>query len=372
MRSPCKLTKISRFALTFFPSFKFVVVLNLLALESFAQIGGRGVFHFLDLPPSARIAGLGATLVPVRDYDLSIGLYNPSLLNSEMDRQVLMNFSSLAGDIRFGNSAFGMNFGKAGFGSVSLQYLSYGKFDETDASGQMIGQFSGGDYLMSTGWGYSIDSLFTVGANLKFAYSELYDLKSTGLGLDLAGSYHNRKQNLTATFIVRNAGLQLTGFNPDERESMPVRIQAGISKKFRYMPIRFGLIFEDLQKWDLSFSNPDLKEEVDPLTGEVSENKTGFGKKVLLHTSYSAEFLLTRYFNLRFGYRFRSRSELAMESRPGMTGMTIGAGFKISKFIFNYGRSFTHLAGGMNQFSISMNLNEFGKKASVSAPKTKP
>jgi hypothetical protein len=128
------------------------------------------------------------------------------------------------------------------------------------------------------------------------------------------------------------------------------------------MPIRFGLILEDLQRWDLSFKNPADEATVDPLTGEITEQKTGFGKKLMLHTSYSAEFLLTKYFNLRFGYRFRNRSELAMDSRPGMTGMTIGAGIRISKFVINYGRSFTHIAGGMNQFSVSINLNDFKKK----------
>ena len=342
------------------------LLIVLFSVEGKAQTGGRGVFHFLDLPPSARIAGLGATMVPVKDFDLSVGLYNPSLLNKEMDRQLLMNFSSLAGDIRYGNTAFGMNFGKAGFGSASLQYLSYGKFTETDASGQSGGQFSGGDYLFSTGWGYAIDSFFTAGANLKFIYSELFDMKSTGVGLDLAGSYHNREQNFTVSMIVKNAGFQIGSYE-GERESMPVKLQAGISKKFKYMPIRFGIILEDLQKWDLSFKDPSEQQITDPITGEISENKVGFGKKMLLHTSFSAEFLLTRYFNLRFGYRFRSRSELAMESRPGMTGMTLGLGMKISKFIINYGRSFTHISGGMNQFSITMNLKEFKKKATTTA-----
>jgi len=54
--------------------------------------------------------------------------------------------------------------------------------------------------------------------------------------------------------------------------------------------------------------------------------------------------------------------EMKIESKPGMVGFSWGIGIKVSKFRISYGRSVFHLAGGTNQFSFSMNLDEFSKK----------
>src|SRR5204863_5938050 len=53
-----------------------------------AQLGGQTSFRVLDIPSSARSSALGGNYIAVQDNDINLGIFNPSLLNSEMSRQV--------------------------------------------------------------------------------------------------------------------------------------------------------------------------------------------------------------------------------------------------------------------------------------------
>ncbi|GAJ03981.1 unnamed protein product, partial [marine sediment metagenome] len=46
------------------------------------QVGGKSTYQFLNLPVSARAASLGGKINSIKDNDLSLAFYNPSLLNS--------------------------------------------------------------------------------------------------------------------------------------------------------------------------------------------------------------------------------------------------------------------------------------------------
>ncbi|NJK85178.1 MAG: hypothetical protein HC906_03670 [Bacteroidales bacterium] len=55
------------------------------------QPGGKA-FQFLDETNSARIAALGGKAIAVYDNDLNMPYFNPSLLNSEMDKHLVLNY----------------------------------------------------------------------------------------------------------------------------------------------------------------------------------------------------------------------------------------------------------------------------------------
>ena len=65
---------------------------------------------------------------------------------------------------------------------------------------------------------------------------------------------------------------------------------------------------------------------------------------------------------LRFGYNYKRRQEMKIDTKTAMAGFSWGFGLKISKFHISYGRATYHLAGASNHFSISTNLNELNKK----------
>ena len=57
---------------------------GILTLSLFAQvpIGGKNVYEFLNLSPSARVTALGGNLITVKDDDVALAFQNPSALNA--------------------------------------------------------------------------------------------------------------------------------------------------------------------------------------------------------------------------------------------------------------------------------------------------
>ena len=60
-----------------------------LSLLTKAQLGGKYTYEFLELPSGSRVAALGGNMAPIFDKDLSFAIYNPSLLNSQMNNNFL-------------------------------------------------------------------------------------------------------------------------------------------------------------------------------------------------------------------------------------------------------------------------------------------
>ena len=82
------------------------------------------------------------------------------------------------------------------------------------------------------------------------------------------------------------------------------------------------------------------------------------------HLVFGGEFLFGKKdnFRVRVGYSHFQRKELSVSGFRSLAGFSFGLGLKISKFRIDYGRAFYHIAGGLNHFSISTNLQEFKKK----------
>jgi hypothetical protein len=333
------------------------------SFKGYSQNRGNKDYEILNTQNPARIIALGGNANAVKDGDLNLAIYNPALLDSNCNNQITFNYANYLADINFGQVGFAKTFKNVGTFHATIQNIGYGDFILTNSYGQSEGNFKAGEYVFSVGGGKPLDSLFSIGANLKFIYSELEQYKSTAIAADLAGVYCNPKNRLTATVMLRNIGAPMSHYTENEKEVLPFEIQFGISKKLGKAPLRFGLILENLQKWDLTYQNPSLLNQVDPLTGDPIEIKEpGFGKKFLFHTVINTEVLITKNFHLRFGYNYRRRQELKLSERPATAGITYGLGFRISKFHLSYGHSTFNLGAGTNHISIALKFADFKKK----------
>lgn len=336
-------------------------------LNSNAQIGGSSTYRFLNLPNSPRVAAMGGNFVAIADNDLSIGLNNPSLINSEMHNAVSLNFVDYFSDINYGFASYSRTYDKIGSFAASMQYINYGRFTYTDETGILpedTGEFSAGEFALVMGWGRRLDSLFSIGANLKTIYSAFETYNSVGLGVDVSGTYHARS-GFTASLIARNIGRQLTTYTSGNTEALPFEIQLGISKRLQHLPFRYSVLLTNLQKWDLTYFDP-AEDIVDPFTGEVkTKSKAGeFADKAMRHVVIGGEFIPTKNFSFRLGYNYQRRQEMKIESKRSTVGFSWGFGLKVSKFNFSYARSAYHLAGSPNFLSIAFNLSDFaGNKA---------
>lgn len=322
-----------------------------------AQLGGNSVFNSLNVPASSRAAALGGNGGAIKDGDLSLALYNPALLDSNMHKNLALSYVNYFSDVNFGFASYAHRVDSLTTLSGSVQFVDYGEFTERDVSGQELGTFTAGDYAIILGASRQIDSAFTVGANLKFLYSTIDQFSSSAAAVDLAASYTNKKRLFNATFLLRNIGTQFKSYTSDERESLPFDIQLGISKELKYAPLRFSIVADNLQEWDLRPESEIENVEIDPITGEVIEgNDFEFGDILMRHIIVGAEVLISDNLELRFGYNYRRRQELQVTEKPGTAGFSYGLSFRISRFHISYGRATYHLAGPSNTFTISTAL----------------
>jgi len=342
------------------------ILLVFLPVFSFSQIGGNSVYEFVNLTNSAKVAALGGDLISVRDNDLNLAFHNPSLLNSAMDKYTVLNYVNYFAGINYGYASYCMDLGDKGTFAAGMHHINYGTFTEADATGQITGSFTASEYALNLFWAKPLDTLWTIGFNLKPVYSVLESYTSFGVLADAGLTYHNSKSLITAAMVVKNLGYQIIPYVEGNPEPVPFEFQMGISKRLRHAPFRFTLTTNHLEQFDLTYDNPeDQDQQFDPLTGE--ENKESkiseIGDKLLRHIVLSTEVLLTDNFFICVGYNFQRRKEMTIDTKTAFVGISWGFGIKISKFHLSYGRATYHLAGASNHFSLSARISDFYKKA---------
>jgi hypothetical protein len=342
-----------------------VFALMLLSTGLKSQPGGKA-FQFLEIANSARVAALGGKAVAAGDDDLNLPFHNPSLLTSSMHNNLVLNYVDYFAGINYGYVAYSRTYENIGNFAIGIHYLNYGKFIGADEIGTITSEFRAADYALNLIYSRTLDSLFTIGVNLKPIYSNLESYSSVALALDAGITYHNREKLFTASLVIKNLGTQITTYYPNgEREPLPFEILMGLSLKLKHAPFKFYIVAEHLETFDLTYkTEKDKKDEIDPFTGEeLKEDKLNiFLDKFMRHIILGTELNITDNFVLRFGYNYRRRQEMKINTKIGTVGFSWGVGIKIYKFHLSYARPAFHQVGAPNHFSVSMNLSEFYKK----------
>ena len=274
-----------------------LILLVVVFTPTYSQVGGNNTYEFLNLPISARVAALGGNLISVKDNDLNVSLMNPSLLSDTMNDNVALSYVNYFADINYGYVAYGKHIDKIGNFSAGIHYLDYGKFVRADEVGITNGTFGANEMSFNLAYAASIiDSNLTVGATLKTIYSHLESYTSWGSAIDLGATYVRPTHGFTIALVIKNLGRQWKPYVVGNREKLPYEVQIGISKKPEHVPFRFSLVYENLEKWDLTYedpANPVLT--ADPLTGApIKQNKTKIlGDKFMRHMVVGGEFIVT-------------------------------------------------------------------------------
>lgn len=317
-----------------------------------AQIGGEYTYEFLNLVSSPRQAALGGKVLTNNDWDTSQALHNPAAINSRMEGQLSLNFVNYFADINYGSVAFAKSFGeKKHLIAAGITYIDYGKFDGFDENRVSTGTFSGNEFAFTVGYMYAVpNSDLKMGANAKFISSKLEQYSSIGGALDLALLYDFKKTNAELTLVASNIGSQFTAYE-DTREKIPFHVDLAYAKKLEKLPLKWHIVFENLQKWDISFSNPARAEAGLDTTQEPTQEEVSFFNNFLRHIVIGGELFHDKALNLRFGYNFRRGEELKIEGNRVFAGITAGFGLKLNKFRVNY---------AFQKFSTAANVHSFG------------
>lgn len=339
------------------------IFVSILSVGGLAQTGGDNSYAVLDIPSSARIAALGGSPYALYDNDLNLGLFNPALLNREMSKQVAMSFLPWADDIRIGYAAYAHHFDslEATF-SGGVQYVDYGRFARTDETGNLIGTFGAGEYAVQFSGAIPVDSVFSIGATLKYISSSLDTYTSSAVAADIGGVFFKRKYNLTIAATLRNIGRQLKSYT-GVTEKLPFQAQLAATYKFRHAPFRLGLSLDNLQTWDLTFEDPNAAVQIDPITGEQVIDQVTFFDKAKLHLVPSAEIVFGKNFMLRVAYNFKRREEMRLDAKPGLVGLSFGLGLRVSKLHISYGFARYHTAFASNTFTLAVRFADFKRSS---------
>ena len=341
----------------------------LIAVASWGQPGGKA-FQFLEMTNSARIGALGGDAVAIHDQDPELAYHNPSLLNPEMHHHMALNYVNYFAGTNFGYATAATKTGPKGMLAGGVHYLYYGTFKGYDENGIATGKFKAADYSVNVMYSRPLDSLITYGFTVKSIYSDYEAYNATALAIDAGITYHNPQSKLTIGLAFRNLGFQVDKYYAEgSNEPLPFNIALGLSKRLEHAPLTFFIVINHLEKWDLTYTTQKEREDQEDNEGSMvidgGSSESKFDKlvdKSMRHVVAGAEFNMGQNLVFRVGYNYRRRQELKIDDKPGMVGFSWGVGLNLNKFRISYGRAIYHLAGGTNQFSFSMNLDEFYKK----------
>lgn len=322
---------------------------------------GRGVFQFLDLPVSSRIAALGTVNVSVHDNDINFAFQNPALLTAETHNVLGLNMANYLADIKFGSAVYGRNFGKNYF-AAGIQYVDFGTFryaDEVNSTPEVNTYFTAKDMAVNIVYARSITENISVGGTFKPVYSAYERYTSVGVALDLGASYKLPEHYFSAGLVLKNIGTQLKGYYSDDDgqhyEPLPLNIMLGVTKKLNHAPFRFSLNLHNLQKWDLSYK---IDKESGFNTGNSAQD-IKFFDMAFRHAVVGVEFLPGKNFYLAASYNHRRSQEMKMPGFKSIAGFSFGGGVKLYKFQVGFGMSQFQVGNYAYQFSLSTALNEF-------------
>jgi hypothetical protein len=328
---------------------------------AWAQLGGSKSFVFADYYPTARFASLGGSGNATYDQDITAAYMNPAMHNASMHHTASLNYINYLADINSGYAGYAWHKDSLGTFSGHITFTDYGHFDETDETGAVVGQFWANDYVFQIGFGrkFKDDPRFSYGVSFKFLYSTYEAYVATAGAFDGALAFIDEDKKFFASLMFRNLGYNFIPYD-EVKENLPLDVQFALSKKLEHNPLRFTMVIHDLQQWDISYVNVNLRnKEIDLQTGQVKNEKVGFGDKMMRHFNFGGELVFSDNFQLRLGYNYQRRRELGPETIKGATGFSWGVGFGIKKFKVDYAMV-TYFPGIHAQhFTVSKNLSDF-------------
>lgn len=238
-------------------SFLLTFVLSSFVLAGKSKVGTTA-YPFLKIGVGAKALSMGGAFVGLANDESAI-YYNPAGLVGLHTRSFSASYMNYVADMQSGNVMFVLPSGKAAAEeeleiydgedpgplvsdsksaiAFAITYFSYGTIDETNSSGQIIGDFTGSDMAFSLGYANKITPRLAIGAVGKFIYQKIDDLSSQGMALDAGLLYRLKDGRTNFGVSASNLGVQLSGLSEEHKDALPIMFRAGLSHRLREIPI---------------------------------------------------------------------------------------------------------------------------------------
>ena len=310
---------------------------------------GSTAYNFLNITSSSRIYGLGGQNISLVDDDLTTADQNPALMGQEMSGQLAFNYIRYVGSSNFAGVKYAQSVGSHGTWAASIQYLGYGSMKETDAAGNIIGNFSAQDVCFGGAYSHDITERLRGGVALKMIYSAYADYSAFALATDLGINYYNPESDMSLSMTVSNLGGQVKRFD-ESYDRLPVDVRLGWSQSFSSFPVRFSVTAWNLTKWHLPFYNVG-----DGTTDEDFVKKDSFSSNLFRHLVFGADIIASPNWYLGIGYNYKTRTDMSTYSRSFFSGFSLSAGLIAKNF--NVGVAFAQPHKSATTFMLNLTLN---------------
>lgn len=307
------------------------IKLNLIIIFFTCSIlSAQNTYEFLRLDMSPRAAALAGSFVSTYD-DPNAMFYNPAGIATLEGQPISLSFVKHLLDINSASLSYSRHFEGIGRFAAGVQYINYGTFTAADEFGNKTGEFGAGDFALTIGYANQLDENFYYGANVKFIYSSIEEVSSTGIAVDLGLQYLIPDSRWSFGISALNLGGQLSTYY-DTQEDLPLDVRAGFSKSLEHLPFTFF------------FSINKLNEKYDDFADRFKQFSVG------------GEFRLSQSFHLRLGYDNEKRKELKIGTTAGLAGFSLGVGLNISNYLLDYAFSSMGSIGSLHRIGVSTSL----------------
>lgn len=311
-------------------------------------------YNYLNIPTSSHAYALGGVNISVVDDDINLYEQNPALLGPEVDMQAGVGYMRYLGSSNFMSARFAKEAGEHAAWSAGITYFGYGSMRGMDQTGSETGSFNVSDIAFSGMYSHDFNDRLRGGINMKFLYSNYEQYNAFAIAADLGINYYNPDKDLSLSAVVKNLGGQVKRFK-EHYDRLPWDVQLGYSQSLKGGPFRVSITAHCLTKWHLPYYK--LKDSNDTHSELVKEDK--FMSNLFRHLIFGLDYAPSDKFYVALGYNHKTKTDMATFARNFISGFSMGAGLKSSKFRVGVAMAQPHTGGFTFMVNLSTNIYEF-------------
>jgi hypothetical protein len=288
--------------------------------------------------------------------DIGLAFNQPALLKPGMHSHLNVSFNDFFASTKAYHLSLGYHHEQSETTFMyGVFFLNYGNAVETDASGNVYGDFKANDWVMQLSASRQYLEKWHYGSTIKFISSNYGQYRSNGMAVDVGLVYADTAKLFTAGLLVKNMGTQLKKYDGASGEDLPFDLQIGVTKKLSNAPFAFSLTLHHLHQFDIRYHDT-LYNSLNDF--QPNGNKNYFFDKIFRHLVAATHVYIGNHVEATLGYNHLRRKELNIgRDGNGLNGFSAGIGIKTGKFNFQYAHARYQNNSGYNQMGIILHLN---------------
>lgn len=334
-----------------------ITLILLIGIQAFTvqaqTLGGNTAYNFLKLPATPVLTAVGGVNTSYVSDDVGLALNNPALLDKKVHTQLSLSFNSFFAGIKAYNLTGAYHHDKlqTSFGG-SIFFIDYGKTVQTDASGNVEGEFRPRDYVLQAAASRNYLEKWRYGLVTKFIHSTYGQYRSSGMAFDFGLLYSDTSNHFSFGVLAKNMGFQLSAYE-GTKEELPFDLQVGVTKRLAKAPLGFSFTAQQIHLWDLTYQDTVFNTE-----NNFSSSNSAF-HELFNHFVFATHVYLGNNLQVHLGYNRLRRMELNLgSSGNGLNGLSGGVVARFRKLHVQYARAYFQRSYAYNQIGINLYMNQ--------------